>query len=63
MQTLTRLAAAALMLAVLALSVPAEAQIHLRIPEDRQPPIYSFLSRGFYPHTDEWAAVVFYRTP
>jgi hypothetical protein len=44
-------------------STVSQAQIHLQIPEDRQPPIYANFDRGFMPHTEEWAVVIFYRTP
>jgi hypothetical protein len=63
MRTQTRLAAVAVMLAALAVSTPVHAQIHLRVPEDIQPPFYAALSRGFLPHADDWAVVVFYRSP
>ena len=41
----------------------SQAQIHINIPEDRQPPFYANFDRGFMPHTDEWAVVIFYRSP
>ncbi len=63
MQARTPFRAAAVMLAVLAVSTPAQAQIHLRVPDDGQPPVYAVLAHGFLPHTDEWAVVVFYRSP
>lgn len=63
MQSLRPLIAPAALLAVLAVSAPAQAQVHLRLPDDIQPPIYAALDRGFLPHTDEWAVVVFYRSP
>jgi hypothetical protein len=63
MQTRTRFTAAAVTLAVLATSASAQAQVHLRIPDDIQPPAYTYLGHGFMPHTDGWAAVVFYRSP
>jgi hypothetical protein len=50
-------------LVALTLSTVAQAQIHLQIPEDRQPPFYANFDRGFMPHTEEWAVVLFYRTP
>jgi hypothetical protein len=50
-------------LVALTLSTVAQAQIHLQIPADRQPPIYAAFDRGFMPHTEEWAVVIFYRTP
>jgi len=55
--------AAAMTLAALALATPAQAQIHTRVPDDGQPPLYAIFDRGFQPHTDEWAVVVFYRSP
>jgi len=48
-------------LVVLTLSTVAQAQIHLEVPEDRQPPIYANFNREFMPHTEEWAVVIFYR--
>jgi hypothetical protein len=63
MQARTPLMATAVMLAVLAVSAPAQAQVHLRVPDDIQPPLYAALEREFLPHTDEWAVVVFYRSP
>jgi hypothetical protein len=63
MQARTPLMATAVMLAVLAVSASAQAQIHLRVPDESQPPFYAALDRGFLPHTDEWAVVVFYRSP
>jgi len=62
MRTRTLLMAAAT-LNVLAISAPARAQIQVLIPGDIQPPIYADLDRGFQPHTDEWAAIAFYRSP
>jgi hypothetical protein len=53
----------AVSLAALTLGTVAEAQIHLNIPEDSQPPFYANISRDFLPHTEEWAVVIFYRTP
>jgi hypothetical protein len=50
-------------LVVLTLSTVAQAQIRRNIPEDSQPPIYADFGLGFLPHTDEWAVVIFYRTP
>jgi hypothetical protein len=41
----------------------AEAQIHLNIPEDSEPPIYANIQHDFLPHTEDWAVVVFYRSP
>jgi hypothetical protein len=63
MQAQTRLAAITVMLSVFGISAPVQAQIHLRVPDDIQPPVYAALDRGFLPHTDEWAVVVFYRSP
>ena len=63
MQAQQRLKCLVVTLVALTLSTVAEAQIHLQIPEDRQPPIYATLDRGFMPHTEEWAVVIFYRTP
>ena len=63
MQPRIPLMTATLVLAVLAVSAPAQAQIHLRIPEDGQPPIYANVARGFLPHANGWAVVVFYRSP
>lgn len=46
------------------LATAAHAQIRLSIPEeDPGPPFYSAIERGFLPHTDEWAAIVFLRQP
>jgi hypothetical protein len=50
-------------LAALTLSTLAQAEVHLNIPEDSQPPIYAQITRDFMPHTEEWAVVIFYRTP
>ena len=50
-------------LVTLSLATVAQAQVHQLIPEDVDPPVYAALARGFTPHTDEWAAVIFYRTP
>jgi hypothetical protein len=47
----------------LTLSMVARAQVHRQIPEDQQPPYYATIDRGFMPHTEEWAVVIFYRTP
>ena len=58
-----RFMAVAVMLTGLAISAPAQAQVHLRIPDDIQPPFYANLAHGFLPHTEEWAAVAFYRSP
>jgi hypothetical protein len=63
MQTRTPLVAAAVTLSVLAMPASAQAQVHLRIPDDIQPPAYAALGHGFLPHTNEWAVVVFYRSP
>ncbi len=63
MQSRTPLKAAAMVLSVFAVSAPAQAQIQLRVPDDIQPPVYAAVNRGFLPHTDEWAVVVFYRSP
>jgi hypothetical protein len=61
MQAQQRLRCLAVSLLALTLRTVAQAQIHLQIPEDRQPPIYAALDRGFMPHTEEWAVVIFYR--
>ena len=56
----------AVLLAVISAGNAAQAQIHINIPEDRQPPIYANLDGGgggFIPHTDVWAVVFFYRPP
>jgi hypothetical protein len=53
----------AVSLAALTLGTVAEAQIHLNIPEDSQPPFYANITRDFMPHTEDWAVVIFYRTP
>src|SRR5262245_37510173 len=31
--------------------------------EDPGPPFYALIERGFVPHTDDWAAIVFVRDP
>ncbi len=42
----------------------AGAQVMLRVPGDSPgPPIYARLDRPLPYHTDEWAAIVFYRAP
>jgi hypothetical protein len=41
----------------------AQAQIRQEVPEDRQPPIYADFGQGFLPHTEDWAVIVFYRSP
>src|SRR5438034_6998022 len=53
----------AICLAAFALGTAAQAQIRLDVPEDRQPPFYATFGQGFLPHTEEWAVVIFYRTP
>jgi len=53
----------AITFAALTLATAAQAQIHLNIPEDIDPPFYADVTPGFLPHTEEWAAVIFYRTP
>ena len=58
-----QLTIATLLVAALAGAVPALAQVHLRIPDDIQPPAYSILGHGYLPHTDTWAVVAFYRSP
>lgn len=63
MQVQRRLIGVALTLVVLGVAAPVQAQIHLNVPEDIEPPVYAALDRGFLPHTEEWAVVVFYRTP
>jgi len=63
MQARQRLTCLVVTLVALTLSTVAQAQIHLQIPEDLQPPIYANFDRGFMPHTEEWAVVIFYRTP
>ncbi len=50
-------------LAGLAVSTISQAQVHLSIPEDIDPPFYADIVPGFLPHTEDWAAVFFYRTP
>ena len=62
MQSRTRMTLVAMVLSVFAVSAPAQAQIHIRIPDDIQPPFYA-TGRAFLPHTDEWAVIVFYRSP
>ena len=49
--------------AALTLGTAAQAQIRLDVPEDRQPRFYADFGQGFLPHTEEWAVVIFYRTP
>jgi len=61
MQAQQRLKCLVVTLVVLTLSTVAQAQIHLEVPEDRQPPIYANFNREFMPHTEEWAVVIFYR--
>ena len=42
----------------------AGAQIRLQVPDDSPgPPIYARVERPFVYHTDDWAAIVFYREP
>jgi hypothetical protein len=42
----------------------ARAQVRLDIPEqDPGPPFYARIRTGFVPHTDQWAAIIFYRQP
>ncbi len=56
----------AITLLTFGLSRVAQAQVHIDIPQDRQPPIYANVdgtAGGFLPHTDEWAVVFFYRSP
>jgi hypothetical protein len=53
----------AAMLATLSLGTVAEAQVHVDVPGDRQPPIYANFNRDFMPHDDEWAVIFFYRPP
>ena len=50
-------------LVALTLSMVAQAQVHQQVPEDILPPVYAAFDRGFMPHTEEWAVVIFYRTP
>ena len=61
MQGQQRLKCLVVTLVTLTLSIVAQAQIHLQIPEDRQPPFYANFNREFMPHTEEWAVVIFYR--
>jgi hypothetical protein len=63
MQAQQRLKCLVVTLVALTLSTVAEAQVHLQIPEDSDAPVYANFSRGFMPHTEEWAVVIFYRTP
>ena len=66
MKTAQRGICLAVTLVAISLGNLAQAQIHINIPEDRQPPIYANLDGtggGFIPHTDEWAVVFFYRPP
>ncbi len=64
-----RLSLALLLLLTTALSEPAHAQVRTWIPdEDPGPPFYARVERSsvhteIVPHTNEWAAVVFYRSP
>jgi hypothetical protein len=54
---------AAVLLALFAVD-SAEAQIRLRFPEQTPGgPVYARVERPFLIHTDEWAAIVFYRDP
>lgn len=53
----------AVALATLMLGSAAPAQVHTNIPEETQVPFYATFQRGFTPHTEEWAVVIFYRTP
>ncbi|MGH8458959.1 MAG: hypothetical protein ACRESV_06380, partial [Nevskiales bacterium] len=42
----------------------AQAQVRRDVPaEDPGPPFYARISRSFVVHTQDWAAVVFYRPP
>jgi hypothetical protein len=61
MQVQQRLKCLVVTLVALTLSMVARAQVHQQIPEDIQPPVYAALDRGFMPHTEEWAVVIFYR--
>jgi hypothetical protein len=63
MQAQQRLKCLVVPLVALTLSMVARAQVHRQIPEDQQPPFYATFDRGFMPHTEEWAVVIFYRTP
>ena len=63
MNTRQRFAWLAVTFATLTLVTVAQAQIRLDVPEDRQPPFYADFGQGFLPHTEEWAIVIFYRTP
>lgn len=60
---------AVFILLTIVLSVSAQAQVLTRIPqEDPGPPFYARVERSsvhtdIVPHTAEWAAVVFYRSP
>jgi hypothetical protein len=50
--------------AVLLVTNPALAQARLDFPEeDPGPPYYARIRQGFVVHTNEWAAIVFYRQP
>ena len=62
MQTQQRLKCLVVTLVALTLSMVARAQVHRQIPEDQQPPFYATFDRGFMPHTEEWAVVIFYRS-
>ena len=63
MQAQQRLRCLVVTVVALTLSMVARAQVHRQIPEDQQPPYYATIDRGFMPHTEEWAVVIFYRTP
>jgi len=64
------LLAALLALSSVILTSTVQANIRLNVPEDNEPPFYARISSGEFTggqeeiyHTEEWAAVVFYRQP
>ena len=63
MQARTPLMAVAVMLAVLAVSASPRRRFTCAFPTTSSLQSYAALARGFLPHTDEWAVVVFYRSP
>jgi hypothetical protein len=56
-----------LLLTTFAVPLPtgvARAEVRVDIPnQDPGPPFYARIRTGFVPHTDQWAAIVFYRQP
>ena len=47
-----------------AAAMPARAAVRLLVPEeDAGVPAYARIERGYVHHTDEWAAIAFYRSP